>query len=616
MARLFLRLLLGSLVLSPLAHAQSPPKQALKPGVYWLVYDTRIPGALNICTEETENLSKCEAWNPALTFFRSGTFIRLEVIHGKMRSTYNIVSNGMALTDNIPEVRYVSTAPAASQPSTSTAPTPSPGAVVALTGSQKDQFDTVQSLYEQAESSIGLIQSYEGTRTQAPAPYCSPRSLSSPGASTRSVLEYATILRDDAAQCDDHGPNPFIDETMFNNLTDRADRLVQSVSNLNADLPSKADLITDIDAAQMDWQNFQSTETMFLVNFPSAASTSDEKGYLSGGDKYEKLLADSKAIVNANIRIPTELLQLNDAMAKAFSHINAVYDKSESPRPFDLPLGQYGSNYAAEFEIHEVSSFIPYSVMPGTASQQTPGSLLPQGSGAPVPNPFGPGSVGGGTASPASPTPARGSPQANPQPVNPTVGSGKTIYTGNFDVHHFYRANIVAGFFVSTLKNREYGISNNGQANANNVAVIGEAHSPQVHYFVGLNYYFEQRDLFPGALTTAKYFIPGFLFGYGLDATNNFLLGLNWEAKWGMNFAGGYNVGQESFLQPGIVPGVTVIPSGSTSPPTVNRFRGGGFFSFGFDLSVVKAAFSQLFTGGGGATQSTPAASPGATKPH
>ena len=205
---------------------------------------------------------------------------------------------------------------------------------------------------------------------------------------------------------------------------------------------------------------------------------------------------------------------------------------------------------------------------------------------------------------------------ATPQPAAPAANSGKIIYTGNFDVHHFYRANIVAGFFASTLKNREFGLTNNGQANASNVAVIGKARAPQIHYFAGLNYYFRQRDLFPGALTMRDYLWPGFLFGYGLDAPNNYLLGLNWEAKWGMNFAGGYHIGQESFLQTGIVPNVTVIPSGSTTPPTTNRFRGGAFVSFGFDLSVVKAAFGQLFGGGGGSTPSASTPSPGGSKSH
>ncbi len=105
-----------------------------------------------------------------------------------------------------------------------------------------------------------------------------------------------------------------------------------------------------------------------------------------------------------------------------------------------------------------------------------------------------------------------------------------------------------------------------------------------------------------GALRHAKwykgYYAPGILVGYGVDALNNYLLGANWETPLGINLGSGLHIGQETFLQPGVVAGVTQYPFSSTGPPTTNSTRYGWYGSVGFDLATMKAAFSQLFGGG------------------
>ncbi len=208
-------------------------------------------------------------------------------------------------------------------------------------------------------------------------------------------------------------------------------------------------------------------------------------------------------------------------------------------------------------------------------------------------------------------------PCPTPSESGPKTVPGNVMATTAIEVHKLYRANIVAGFFVSKLVNRQYGLTNNGQStstsNLTYVTVVGPTTLPQYHAYVGVNVYPWRRDVFPGAMSHqgflwAKegskglngYWNPGVLVGYGVDATNNYLVGLNWETFWGINIGSGVHIGQEARLQPGIVPGVTQLPSSTTAAPTYNKTEYGWYGSIGFDLSVMKAALSQLFGGGGG----------------
>jgi hypothetical protein len=218
--------------------------------------------------------------------------------------------------------------------------------------------------------------------------------------------------------------------------------------------------------------------------------------------------------------------------------------------------------------------------------------------------------IGGGAKKSKCPCPA---PAENP----PKAPVGSLIANGAIEVHKLYRANIVAGFFVSSLVNRQYGITNNGQSTASSsvtyVTVVGPSTRPQYHAYVGVNVYPWRRDVFPGAMSRQGflwwktgnpkglngYWNPGILIGYGVDATNNYLLGLNWETFWGINIGSGVHIGQEARLQPGIVPGVTQLPNTLTAAPTYNQTNYGWYGSVGFDLSVMKAALGQLFGAGG-----------------
>jgi hypothetical protein len=192
-------------------------------------------------------------------------------------------------------------------------------------------------------------------------------------------------------------------------------------------------------------------------------------------------------------------------------------------------------------------------------------------------------------------------------------------------IHKYYRANLTAGFMVSSLRNREYGI---GQVRSTDdsgkpvsgddklpkfdaVAVIGEARRPQTHYYTGLNYYFHERDAFPNA--KVNYLTPGLLLGYGTDDAFNFMVGPNWETKWGVNFGLGWHVGRETFLKPGINPfttgaaagSYTILAAGTADPPTISRTRVHGLYiNVGFDAKIFKTIF------GGGSTPQVAAPKP------
>jgi hypothetical protein len=117
--------------------------------------------------------------------------------------------------------------------------------------------------------------------------------------------------------------------------------------------------------------------------------------------------------------------------------------------------------------------------------------------------------------------------------------------------------------------------------------------------FTGINVYLKPHDSFPGA--KSRLFGPqnfGAFVGYGVNALNNYLFGMNWESRWGINVGVGLHVGQETQLQPGIVPGVTQLPSTTTVAPTISVIKPSGFITVGFDLNTMKAAISSLFSGG------------------
>jgi len=199
-------------------------------------------------------------------------------------------------------------------------------------------------------------------------------------------------------------------------------------------------------------------------------------------------------------------------------------------------------------------------------------------------------------------------------PVSPDDQPGKPkllpVFQGTFYVHRFYHANLAGGFLASTLRTREYGatttqeIDGTGKPVVSNgapvfvaVPVVGAARRPQLHPWVGVDWYFRSEDFFPGAGHSWRL---AWMFGTVVDETQSYVTGLNFETTFGLAVGTGVHYGREQFLAPGVSPGTvpgqdgTHLPDASKAPPTVNRSRIGAYVSVGFDLSLFKAVFGSV----------------------
>lgn len=616
--------------------ANSSTGQELKKETYWFLYEVHHPGHIELCDGKS-----CSVWQPGANFFRSGSIIRLRVIHAKFRSTFKVVVNGITVADAGPQIRGIPTV-AALPGSPPPAPLPPPLPAIQATSQLElkaliGQYNKTAEAIAKAKADLSdYLGTYLGPSLLSPTGDCSPRITALPTSTVGDIANFALQLEADAQVCDNTGGKYFDNEDAFNNLTDRADRLIQSITLVKAVLPAQPDVTN----ARTQWEIFQGVAARFEQTFPNAArdpSTSESVAYVSSGTRYESLLNKEKEVENATQSVPQGLKQINKSASKAFAYINALYDISESSHPFEVPIGQYNSNYVAGFSIYEVASPVAYSLAPAKPAS-TSDQANPKIPPAPIPDPFGssedqprsllmegaqnavlvPVTLRSESAMWASPFPAGTKKSPASDDTQQNANPGKLVYSDSFDVHKIYRGNLVAGFFVSSLHNNPFGLTNNGQAssgmNVTFVTVTGPPYRPQFHAFAGINVYFWPRDVFPGQLSKDKifprnpklgwlngYWKPGILFGYGLDALNNYLVGLNWETKWGINIGGGGHIGQEARLQPGIIPGITQLPSAATSAPTYNKTEYGYYGSVGFDLAVMKNAIGQLF-GGGSAT--------------
>jgi hypothetical protein len=647
-------------VFSSVLSATAVAKEVQKGSVFWFVYDVTAPRALTLCTDLTTNHPRCKPWDATKQAFPSGSVIRVKVVNGRFRSTFKVSVNGVPLTEDIPQVRGLTEAPPAKQTSG-----PQAAALAAAKPEVLDQIpekasEQLEEQYNKASDSIADVERWLGfeprTIDRKQDRECSAQTfaananlLSSRVGDIRTFAEQLTV---DARICEMTYRDKFSDEATFNNLTARADALIQAIKILNTDLPAQSEISAEVNTATEDFSAFADLATQFRNKFEDKYVASAT--YLPHGVKYQDLSRRMEGIKTASSLMSKYIAEINDAMSKAFPIINALYYRSR--KEFDVLVGQYNSNYVASFSVSEITNFVPYKAAPAKeaadkqgkkdpANQTNPAPVIPPAN---VPDPSKPSadhpntlysapvgsirllpvaltSLAETTDDSSSPCPKSATPDCN-QPCcsqsccccnqlcqkstsnsncnQQSTNPGKIILSGNFDVHKMYRANLVAGFFVSSLHNRQFGLTNNGQAtsstNVTFVTVTGNPYRPQFHAFAGVNVYLWRRDVFPGALSKDHgYWKPGLLFGYGLDALNNYIVGLNWETKWGINVSGGGHIGQETRLQPGIVPGVTQLSSSATAAPTFNKTEYGYYGSVGFDLAVMKNAISQLFGGGG-----------------
>jgi hypothetical protein len=310
---------------------------------------------------------------------------------------------------------------------------------------------------------------------------------------------------------------------------------------------------------------------------------------------------------------------INATMAEIFAHGNAIYTTCATLEPQVIMLGQLNASQTAQIQIQETKGFqlFAFASIPdragAAASDSTLGSSASTTStsdttavsvadtGGPNPTPDPPSATASGDAK-ATKTKAAGGKGDSTGTAGASADPSKTIHNSvGVDVHQVARANFVSGFVRSWIPAREFSLKEVPAVDASGAPVLDEkgkqtnAKTPvetknqrgQYVYYVGLNFYTKPRDLFPHALHRSDYFYPGVMIGYGVSDQLNFLVGLNWETAWGLNFGGGLHLGNETVLKKGFdAPGFQ-LPDSETNAPTTTRLRQAFYFNIGFDASVL-----------------------------
>src|ERR1700722_5420992 len=260
------------LTLVTLLRVCSLEAQELKKATYWLLYDVHNPGHLEVCEHPTVDAT-CKPWvpkDPAQTnqFFRSGSVIRLAVLNGKFRSTFKVVVNGIVIADAVPQVRGATVAPPANPPPGTTGQPPaSPVSLPQVKNNAQDELSVLKEQYQKTNDAItqidpqwqSYVQSYLGPAPASPEGACPPANVNTPTSTIGEILCFAKQLEVDARARVPAGGQHFTEEDVFNNLTDRADRLIQSVTILNAVLPTPP----DISGAKTEWAKFAGLAARF-----------------------------------------------------------------------------------------------------------------------------------------------------------------------------------------------------------------------------------------------------------------------------------------------------------------------------------------------------------------
>lgn len=156
-----------------------------------------------------------------------------------------------------------------------------------------------------------------------------------------------------------------------------------------------------------------------------------------------------------------------------------------------------------------------------------------------------------------------------------------------FEVHNFDAAAVFATFAFSTLKTSTFG-SQLGPDGLLKVQPPSE--KSQHHIFIGLNYYFKPRDVFPGAAVNWVDTV-GLFGGVSATALDNFFLALSVEPRLGVNLAAGVHWGTKTEPQPPYLVGGTV-PAGAV--PTVEGRSTGLFVSAGLDVDIFRKIFGTV----------------------
>ena len=259
---------------------------------------------------------------------------------------------------------------------------------------------------------------------------------------------------------------------------------------------------------------------------------------------------------------------LNRAFAQVFTSINNVYfTKSAKPlkRPIDLSTGS-GTNRDVFCALKSEEHFTPFRF-----------TLVPAAA---------PAAAQSAAANPL--IAAAANPNLTVTPANLPQNLNKSF---DFQMHKFWRANIVGGFVFSSIASKDFaGVTKqstaNGQTTTTIVAGKTNDQQPTAHYLLGFNYYFRPRDTYPKYKpSNGERWMPGLLGGVGLESTKHFFIGPNFEPTLGFDISIGYHYGEQKALPLDVKVGDALSSSSIT---TRSVMKHGIYGMIGFDLNIFR----------------------------
>ena len=284
----------------------------------------------------------------------------------------------------------------------------------------------------------------------------------------------------------------------------------------------------------------------------------------------ETIRARETTVRDAAFDLAGSVDAMNSQFAALFNSINNVYLNKSNPWStevaIDLSTGS-GGNRDVFCVLQSNELFKPYQF---TATIQTPAAQQ------------------GGPVVTATPNPVLSATPAN-LPVN-------VKQAFDFEMHKFWRANVVSGFVFSSLASRQYAIqtvtvTQNGTPTPQNVPVLANEQIPTAHYLLGISFYLKERDSYMRSKrATAGNWFPGILGGVGLESSKNFFIGPNFEPVMGIDLSIGFHYGEQTALQPQYPLGVA-LPAGAVAVPTRTVMAKGFYGMIGFDLNIFRRIF-------------------------
>jgi hypothetical protein len=300
------------------------------------------------------------------------------------------------------------------------------------------------------------------------------------------------------------------------------------------------------------------------------------------------------------IELPQAIDDVNVAQSKLLARINEIYDKSEVSEPLakQIDISGHHGNLIVYYTIRRVETFNRFTISPvPTAAAGQPTSSPPPAKGT-TPSP---------TAAPVA-TPATAPVDDQPKPAPPP---GIPVSSGSFEVHDFFHANVVAAFAISGVKDQSIaklatpegcgGSKANPDSNCFTPILNGGNRQQQV--IIGLDYYLQPRDTFPGRENSgswqndwlcARHVLQciGPMGAISVNRANNFFVGGFFEPVLGVQFAAGVNFGTETTLQRSFQFGTPADITGDF--PTYDRRASSWFVTAGLDLGIFRKIFGKV----------------------